>query len=411
MPFVERLRRRLAAQLLFDHSASMSPTFRPYRDLSRASTLFDRIPLTARTTKKINVLVPDVDPRRTFAGVKTALALGAKLGRELELPVRIMAMQRWGGGSRRSASDILTSLGLPVKEQPIELLSIAEVTEVGVGENDLWLATFWTTAHALDVACRVGLVPRESVAYFIQDYEPAFQGWSTEYVLAKSTYHAGFLHLYNSKPLADYVTHVESLDLDIGRVIGPDLDLGRLKEVAEQRAVEASSKVFFYSRPGRPRNMYNLGVSALRVASQIAVSRDTPFDVISAGQVHDPIRLADGSLVKQMGKTSYDQYYGLLGRVSVGLSLMCSPHPSHPPLDLAVSGAHAVTNRLEAYRQGLHPRLHAVEATPEALAGGLVRALDRVAREGFGNYLPPNEGALGGSMDVAARNVARFWGH
>jgi hypothetical protein len=39
------------------------------------------------------------------------------------------------------------------------------------------------------------------------------------------------------------------------------------------------------------------------------------------------------------------QYAALVRTMDLGLSLMYTPHPSYPPLDLAASGAVAVTNR------------------------------------------------------------------
>ena len=75
------------------------------------------------------------------------------------------------------------------------------IREVTYGASDYWLASHSKTAHALQVACDVGVIDRARVAYLIQDYEPGFTAWSTESVLAEATYRAGFVPIVNSTPL------------------------------------------------------------------------------------------------------------------------------------------------------------------------------------------------------------------
>jgi hypothetical protein len=42
---------------------------------------------------------------------------------------------------------------------------------------------------------------------------------------------------------------------------------------------------------------------------------------------------------------SWDEYLALLSTSHLGVSLMTSPHPSYPPLEMAMSGMVVVTNR------------------------------------------------------------------
>ena len=44
------------------------------------------------------------------------------------------------------------------------------------------------------------------------------------------------------------------------------------------------------------------------------------------------------------GKASLDEYADHLNRAAVGVSLMVSPHPSYPPLEMAEAGVLAITN-------------------------------------------------------------------
>jgi hypothetical protein len=49
--------------------------------------------------------------------------------------------------------------------------------------------------------------------------------------------------------------------------------------------------------------------------------------------------------MRSLGKLEIEAYASLLTESAVGLSLMVSPHPSYPPLDMAHLGMRVVTNR------------------------------------------------------------------
>ena len=72
--------------------------------------------------------------------------------------------------------------------------------------------------------------------------------------------------------------------------------------------------------------------------------------------------------------------------VDLGLSLMSTPHPSYPPLDLAACGAVAVTNRygvkrdLSSYSSNIICSDLAHDAIVDGIAAGVRLAQDRKTR-------------------------------
>ena len=68
------------------------------------------------------------------------------------------------------------------------------------------------------------------------------------------------------------------------------------------------------------------------------------WEILSAGMAHKPLDLGGGRVMKSAGKLAMDQYGELLLRSAAGLSLMSSPHPSYPPLEMAHFGMFTVTN-------------------------------------------------------------------
>jgi hypothetical protein len=240
----------------------------------------------------------------------------------------------------------------------------------------------------------------------VQDYEPGFQPWSSAFAVTRATYHAGFVPVVNSFPLARYLERQEGISVPDAAVLAPDLDLARLERVAAARTPAVRPRVFFYARPSKPRNLFPTGVAALRRAADLLGPSDVPLDVVTAGEPHEPLELRHGARARSLGTLRWDQYYDQLEHSDVGLSLMHSPHPSHPPLELAVSGARAVTNDFEGARSGLHPRLVAPAADPDELAAAIVEAVRRAADGDRGGFEPIADGRLGQTIDAVVRSAA-----
>ena len=72
------------------------------------------------------------------------------------------------------------------------------------------------------------------------------------------------------------------------------------------------------------------------------------WKLLSVGEKHRDIDLGSGVTLKSLGKLSLADYARLLAESRVGLSLMVSPHPSYPPLEMAEYGLHVVTNSFQA---------------------------------------------------------------
>jgi hypothetical protein len=130
-------------------------------------------------------------------------------------------------------------------------------------------------------------------------------------------------------------------------------------------------------------------------------------DFESAGEAHGPFELGDGVTLHSLGKLSWDDYFDRIATTDVVLSLQASPHPSHPPLEAAVSGAVSVTNEFDGTRTGLHPRLVSAAATPEGLGEAVVRAILAARDSDREGYLPIADGILGRPADEVIPEIAR----
>ena len=65
---------------------------------------------------------------------------------------------------------------------------------------------------------------------------------------------------------------------------------------------------------------------------------------MSAGEAHADIDLGNGCILHSVGKLSLDEYSQILLDSYAGISLMVSPHPSYPPLEMSTFGVNTITN-------------------------------------------------------------------
>jgi len=372
---------------------------RAYAGLSSTSLTLAGIRVSANAAPRLNLLIGEVREGGVFAGVHTALTVARELADRLGLPLRVVMLDFTSlDNDTVTAERFIRSM---LKIDDVRVVTRESLRDEHFGAGDVWLATHSKTAHAAQVASNIGLIDRARVAYLIQDYEPGFSPWSTQSVIATSTYRAGFVPIVNSIPLWRFLTEQEGLAIDRSLVFAPSFELERLRATAEARTSAETVKVLFYARPSKHRNLYDLGISALR-ATVLALGADAPqVSFFSAGESHDEIDLGGGHTLTSLGRLGWQEYFAFLSTTQVLLSLQQSPHPSHPPFDAAISGAYAVTNDFSGTRAGLHPRIAAVTADPESLAGAIATAIAASAGAAPGGYLPVEDGTLGGELGVA----------
>ncbi|WP_143546118.1 MULTISPECIES: rhamnosyltransferase WsaF family glycosyltransferase [unclassified Rhodococcus (in: high G+C Gram-positive bacteria)] len=348
-----------------------------YGHLTRNSLSFVNMAEVHRKTR-LNLVLPELSEGSFFAGIRTAVDFGILLAKQLEVGVQIVVLRDLPRGRHLTdlRSLLLTEYGDIASD--LKVLNPRQMAREGVGSTDLWLVTHWTTAHAVDVACRLGQIDRNCVTYLVQDYEAGFSPWSTDYALARSTLYAGFRMVVNSKPLFDYIALNDAVSINERYIFSPRLDTDRIRRAAEARKShhgDGELQIMFYGRPSKPRNLFDIGVSALHRAHSQLPKKYSQINYVSAGERHADVTSGAFNL-HSLGKLSWDQYFAVLSESVVLLSLQHSPHPSHPPLDAICSGGISVTNEMGGTRRELHSRLIVELADPDLLAAGLLTALE-----------------------------------
>jgi hypothetical protein len=301
---------------------------------------------------RLNLLLPTLNPGRTFGGGRTALALFDALGDSFPRR-RIVTFTAESDAALAGLPGFrLVQFGgdAPDDRQVVAIPRGGEPT-LAVGPEDVILATFWTTA---ELAIRIARWqaaefrrPIRPFAYLIQDFEPGFYPFSAQSELARGTY-AGevpTIAVINTSLLRDHLAG-EGIRFAGEFTFEPRLS-ALLRPFIDEPPRARQRRIVVYGRPETPRNAYPLIVEGLR-AWAATDPKATGWTITSAGRSHSPVDVATGLRLRSVGKLDLDAYGALLRESAVGLSLMISPHPSYPPLDMAHLGMLVVTNRFGA---------------------------------------------------------------
>ncbi|WP_342547700.1 hypothetical protein NST69_28245 [Paenibacillus sp. FSL P2-0089] len=316
-------------------------------------------PFNARTSehneRRINLLVPSINQEHLFGGISTALHFFDQLWAfEEKSARRIIATDASPGSEdmgRFKDYTLATSLeDTEVRSQIVPFNDRYNKT-IPVGRQDVFIATSWWTAYfaqrIVQWQAEVYNQKASKIIYFIQDFEPGFYSWSSQYSLALSTYSykGDQIAIFNSSLLKEFFNN-HGFKFSEEYCFEPKLNVSLKNYLVPHKEMIKKKKILIYGRPSVARNAFTLIVEALRswVWLQPNVSE---WEITSAGEQHNDIELGNSITIRSRGKMSLEDYANELKESAVGISLMISPHPSYPPLEMAHFGMLVLTNSYE----------------------------------------------------------------
>ena len=304
---------------------------------------------------RINALIPSVSIKHVFGGIATALDFYEHLSGQGDFLRRIVITDD-SDVSKETMVDSLRDYNIIESAEDVvsdyQIVPFADRAgkTLPVAEKDVFLATGWWTAYTIADVIRWQIKEFGSnmpLIYLIQDYEPGFYPWSSRYLMADSTYQLEMdtIAVINSGELYDFMQQ-RGYRFHKAYYFEPRLN-ATLKDWLDNNGDKArprKKQLLVYGRPGVERNAFAVIVAALKrwVAMQQNIDE---WNIISAGESFEDIDLGKGKVLHSIGKVSLEEYAKIMLETKVGLSLMVSPHPSYPPLEMSAFGVRVVTNQ------------------------------------------------------------------
>ncbi|WP_310534809.1 hypothetical protein [Novosphingobium sp.] len=300
---------------------------------------------------RLNLMMPNLSKATAFGGVMTGLdiffSLAAALRRTGTWDLRIILSEPGRDTDVAIAARVAQRHGIASADLVMELLAPGSGS-LAMRRGDVVIAYNWWCA--LNVQPLIAEQARHfgeerlPLVYLIQEYEPNFYAMSTAHMLAREAYDgAGRLWgVFNSSNLHRWFEHVGH-HAERSFIFEPVINDALRPYLAQVGGHERARRIVVYGRPNIERNCFPALVRGLN--AWIAQDPDhTTWEIVSAGTPHPPVQLDGGHVIRSLGKLSLDDYAQLMLTSSVGISLMASPHPSYPPLEMAHFGLRTVTN-------------------------------------------------------------------
>jgi len=351
---------------------------------------------------RVNVLTTDeVRAGGIFGGLATALIAGALLARRTDATLRVIGRTVLPDRAALVALLALHDVPLPERIETELAPSDRAAPVLPAGPEERWLATSWWTAHVLRDA--LGAAP---FTWILQEDERAFHPVGDDWLrCTEMLADPAIRFLVNTPALQAALAGAGHAGVaERGHAFLPAFP--RAIYPRTERVPGAPRRFLFYARPGHPRNLYLRGLAALDAAIDEGILDPAGWRVGFVGTVTGQVSLARGVRPEMHAGLGWAEYGRLVGATDLGLSLMASPHPSYPPLDLAVAGAVAVTNRFAGKEDlaELSPRIICADPDVPSLVAALARGVS-LARQPIPADPAPGlpgdwETALGGAIDA-----------
>lgn len=381
-----------------DILAKRFPSLRPFRV----------IPAPTSRRQRLTLITDSLSPGSLFGGVGTSLILASQLARRFGASLRVVT---------RTEQPDPSAVGTVLRAQNIDFDGNIEFLHsrlapdgagIPVQPDDVYLTTSWWGTWAA-----LRSFDPSRIVYLLQEDERLFYPAGDDQLKCTEIFADERIRfVLNTSMLRDYLVR-EGFD-NIG-----------LRGIAFEPAFPSTTYYrepystgprlfFFYGRPNNVRNLFARGLEAVTAAIREGVLLPHQWEFRFVGKDIPRVELPFGIVPSRSENLPWPEYAALVRRVDVGLSLMSSPHPSYPPLDLAACGAVAVTNRfgpkqdLSTYSANILCADLATDALVETISDAVALASDEERRKN--NFATAGlsrswEQSLAATLDVLADSL------
>lgn len=353
------------------------------KDISEITPLNIEIDNELAANPRVVVLLPTVSASASTGGPNTVFMIAARLARAGH-DVVIVGTEgcRSTSGEMRAYMEQLVG---KIDRGSVSVFSAVDRSiALRVGPLDVFCATFWTTAYLAQAASKQTRIGR--FLYVIQDFEPGFYNWSSDFALSEATYRMDFVPIINEAYLLGYLKkHLVGRFADAAFANGSivfEPSVGRDFFFSEPRRASLK-RLVFYARPNNPRNLFGMALDALILATKDPVfATGWEFVAVGSDSLVPGIELGQGNILKLGPWMGFEAYAAFMRQSDIMLCPMLSPHTSYPTLEMLSCGGITVTTVFDCKSQEslLDISADLLSAAPNstAIAEKLVLAAGRI---------------------------------
>lgn len=348
---------------------------------SVASAIANRFPLqqpmhmfAQRTaTKRLTVFIDDIEENKYAGRSGTAIVLAMLCAAQNNLVLRIVSRDASNVGALLARAAEFYEVKLPKSPEIVHYNDKSD--DLSIGQSDLFLTTSWQSTLSVSKT-----VPSRQIVYLVQD---------DERLLLRG--HDDLLRCNEALTKTD-VRFVVNTALLLQHLKNSGLDSFNSRAISfepafppkhffprKQRTMLGSGKrnFLFYADPERSETIYYRGLEVIANIVEQNILREESWNIYFVGDTKTPPTFPRSAHINILGRLTSEHYAQALGEADLGLALMHMPHIGYPTLELAASGAIAVTNRFanKAVLSHLCENIICVEPSVEALTEGILKGV------------------------------------
>ena len=358
--------------------AALSPSrmYRRNASLQPAMGVFE----VEGTHSRLSMVTDSINAGSLFGGVATALIFTALLAKRTGRRLRIIT--RTQAPAAENVATVFRAHGIEWTDN-IEF-AFADIHNdnslIDVHPDEQFVTTSWWTTHSTRQS-----VADDRILYILQEDERMFYPFGDDYLACSETISDRRIRrVINSQLLHQHLTNDGVIDERT-----PYFEPSFPKRIYFPKPAPTNEKrnFFFYARPHNARNLYHRGVEVIQTAVERGILDPKKWNIHFVGKDLTPLRIAGGVEPILLQNLPWEEYAAYVRSVDLALTLMYTPHPSYPPLDVAACGGVAVTNSfgvktdLHRYSRSIICTDSEVESLVEGLRLGIVQALDLEERK------------------------------
>jgi hypothetical protein len=329
---------------------------------------------------RVSMVTDSINEGSLFGGVATALIFTALLAQRTGRRLRIVT--RTQAPAAENVAVVFRAHGIDWTDN-IEFVfaDIAdEDSRIETHADELFVTTSWWTTRSTRQS-----VADAQILYILQEDERMFYPFGDDQLACAETLKdRAITKVINSGLLHRHLVADGVID-ETTPFFEPSFP-DRIYFPAPEIAENGKRNFFFYARPYNARNLYDRGVAVIEAAIERGILDPALWNIHFVGKDLQPVQLAGGVEPILLQNLAWEDYAAFVRSVDLALTLMYTPHPSYPPLDVAACGGVAVTNAfglktdLSAYSRSIIVAASEVETLVEALRQGVKQALDEDGR-------------------------------
>jgi O-antigen biosynthesis protein len=298
-----------------------------------------------RATERINIVTDSIGRESLLGGVATSLILGILYANKNKLTLRIVTREKVANPEDFDYFIKMQGLKKPNQVEfysDYDRKSKRSNLRLESSDRDLYITTsWWSTSVVRDITVR------GKIFYLLQEVETFFYPYGDEhYLCSEIMKDESISFMINSSYLWEYYKENGPQNIIKNGLFFEPAFSEALYSPGE-KSFEKKSKysLFFYARPRNSRNLFFYGLKLLNRAIESGLITPNEWDIFFAGGELPQITLSNGVQAKILGQLKWEEYSELIKNIDLGFSLMYTPHPSYPPLDIAASGGVVLTNK------------------------------------------------------------------